>query len=273
MKDRGFGRGGSTFWSRLLGLMIVFAIIAVMVVGGVKNLMAELSTVHDALSATRQELALTKHHLAATQNQLADTQTALENETLALQQNERKLEYAGELVAALHNNLKLEQNRYGQLAERWKLTLRALEQRNDALIATDKRLRQTEAALEQMRQQPTLSMIVTSERQLQLSHRERFAASSARMYAEGANGRLYYEGARMQHEVEKQAAYAERTQVILTQIAPGHDALKCLADESLGCATVVAARSMTAAGRSYSYQAQFSEMEMLLADGRRGRRR
>ena len=48
MKSTGRAAVKSVFWSRLLGLLIAFAIVAVLVFGGVKNLMSELAAAHQA---------------------------------------------------------------------------------------------------------------------------------------------------------------------------------------------------------------------------------
>ena len=76
----------SLFWSRLLGLLIAFAIVSVLVFGGAKNLMGELSAVYEALAASQSELAITQYDLATTENDLAATQQELEDQSVVLQQ-------------------------------------------------------------------------------------------------------------------------------------------------------------------------------------------
>ena len=258
MKVNDFPKRRSVFWSRLLGLLIAFAIIIVMVVGGVKNLMAELSAVHEELTASQRELAVT-------QSELAQTQAALENESRALQQNAQQLDAAYNKIRALYNER-------DQIKARWGNSLRALQQRNQQLVLTDKELRETQKELERLQQAPQVSMIVTSERQFEMSERELFAASQTRMAVASDAGLMFYEGQEALHEKEKHVSYAERTQVIITQTLPGHDVLRCLNDASLGCGTVVAAGFQATQMQAYAYESQYSAMETLLVDGRRGRR-
>jgi len=258
MKGKDFPKTRSVFWSRLLGLLIAFAIIIVMVVGGVKNLMAELSAVHDELTASQRELAVT-------QNELAQTQAALENKSRALQQSAQQLDAAYNKIRALHNER-------DQIKARWGNSLRALQQRNQQLVLVDKELREAQKELERLQQAPQVSMIVTSERQFSMSERELFAASQTRMAVAGDGGLMFYEGQEALHEKEKHVSYAERTQVIITQTLPGHDVLRCLNDASLGCGTIVAAGVQASQMQAYSYESQYSAMETLMVDGRRGRR-
>ncbi|MCY4071830.1 MAG: hypothetical protein OXG60_11080 [Chloroflexi bacterium] len=257
MKGKDFPKTRSVFWSRLLGLLIAFAIITVMVVGGVKNLMTELSAVHEELTASQRELAVT-------QNKLAQTQAALENESRALQQSAQQLDAAYNKIRALHNER-------DQIKARWGNSLRALQQRNQQLVVTDKELREAQKELERLQQAPQVSMIVTSERQFNLSQRELFAASLTRMAVASDAGAMFYEGRQALHEKEKHVSYAERTQVIITQTLPGHDVLTCLNNPNLGCGTIVAAGVQASQMQAYSYESQYSAMETLLVDGRRGR--
>ena len=106
---------------------------------------------------------------------------------------------------------------------------------------------------------------------MQRAYRERFAMSQARMMVESDAGFMYYEGMAAQHELEQYESYAERTQVVLTTTAPGQDVLRCL-DASLGCGQVMAVGVQAAQMEAYSYQSQYVSEEMLVVDGRRGRR-
>ena len=259
MKQRQSVGRKSPFWSRLLGLLITFAIIAVLVFGGVKNLMSDLSDAHKALATSQYELGRTENELATTQHALAAVHNELAGKSRALQQSAKLIDIANNRILALNN----ERNR---LKHRWGSTLRALAQRNEQYITADRALRATQDELKRLRQQPQWSMIVTTERQLQMSHRERYAMSHARMMFQGDAGTMYYEGMAALHEIEKHVAYAERTQVIWTQTAPGHNVLDCLADESKGCTAVVAARVQAVQMQAYSYQSQFRGMEMLLME-------
>ena len=248
MKGKGVTKGKSVFWSRLLGLLIAFAIIAVMVVGGVKNLMGELSVVHEALAASQREHAVA-------QNELAQTQAALEDESRALQLSAQQLDSANGKIRALKNER-------DHVKENWGKSLRVLQQRNQQLVVTDKELRAAQQELERLHQQPQLSMIVTSERQFNLRQRERFAASHTRMAVSSDAGAMFYEGKQALYEKEEVVSYAERTQVIITQTLPGHDVLACLADESKGCAAVISAQVFARQHESYAYHSRYSGMQM-----------
>ena len=265
----------SRFWPRLLGALIAVAIGAVMVTGGVKNLMGELSTVHEALAASQSELAVTHYELDAvrsklvtarseltgTQSELAGAQVEVASKALALQQSAQLIDAANNRILALSNSRE-------QLKLRWGNTLRALEQRNEQFLAADKELRAVQGELEQLRQQPKLSMIVTTERQMLMSQRERFAASHVRMFVESDAGTMFYDGQEALHEIEKYTSYSERTQVVYTQTAPGQDVLECLNEADRrrrrGCGTIVAARVHAVQMQAYSYQSQYSSMQSLL---------
>ena len=262
----------SPFWSRLLGLLITFAIIAVLVFGGVKNLMGELSAAHDALAASQYELGKTQTALDTARTQLVASENKLARTVTEVDRMGRKLELSKQQIEAASGQILVLNHAKDQLKQRWGYTLEALAQRNEQLIATDEALRETQAELQRLRNQPQWSMIVTSERQMQTAYRERFAMSQARMMFEGDAGFMYYESMAAQHEVEQYVSVAERTQVVLTTTAPGHDVLRCLNDASLGCGTIVAAQVQAAQMQAYAYQSQYSSSEMLLVDGRRGRR-
>ena len=262
----------SPFWSRLLGLLITFVIIAVLVFGGVKNLTSELNAAHDALAASQYELGKTQNALDNTRTQLTATEHALSSAAAEVNRLGRKFELSQQQLEAAGSKIIVLNHAKEQLKDRWGFTLQALAQRNEQLIATDQALRATQAELHRLRNQPQWSVIVTSERQMQSAYRERSAMSQARMMVEGDGGFMYYEGMAAEHEVEQYASYAERTQVILTTTAPGQDVLRCLNDASLGCGAVVAAQAQAVQMQAYSYESQFVSEEMLLVDGRRGRR-
>ena len=262
----------SPFWSRLLGLLITFAIIAVLVFGGVKNLTSELNAAHEALAASQYELGKTQNALDNARTQLTATENALASASAEVDRMGRKLEVSQQQLEAAGSKIVILNHAKEQLKQRWGYTLQALAQRNEQLIATDHALRATQAELQRLRNQPQWSIIVTSERQMQQSYRERSAMSQARMMVEGDGGFMYYEGMAAQHEVEEYFGYSERTQVVLTTTAPGHDVLRCLNDASLGCGTIVAAQAQAVQMQAYAYESQYVSEEMLLVDGRRGRR-
>ena len=259
----------SPFWSRLLGLLIAFAILAVLVFGGVNKLMSELSDAHEALAASQYELGRTQNalvnartQLTAAESELASAVKEVDRMGRKLELNRQQLENAGNHIAALnHAN--------SELKHRWSHSLRTLNRQSDQLAAADEALRETQAELEKLRNQPQWSMIVTTERQMQAIYSERFAASQVRMYVESDNGIVYYEQQQALREVEKFVNVAERTQVIWTTTAPGQSVLRCLNDASLGCGTVVAARVQAAQMQAYSHESRYRSAEMLLVDGRR----
>ncbi len=266
MKSTGRAAVKSVFWSRLLGLLIAFAIVAVLVFGGVKDLMSELSAAYQALGESQSELALTQRQLDGVQDDLAETQGNLAtlekiaaSQQSALDMSRRQIAYKHQLIQDL-------------ASEKWELK-RALREaavtvaeQSRQLRATQNALRATKAELDHHLSQPKLSMVVTTERMMQTSYRESFAASQVKLFAEGDNGMVYFEGSAMRHEVEKHAQYAERTQIVITETAPGQDALRCLSDASLGCSRVIAAQ-VSQKQMAYAYQSQFSAagMRMLVA--------
>ena len=272
MKRVGRVEGKSPFWSRILGLLITFAIIAVLVFGGVKNLMSELSAANDALAASQYELGRTQNALDNTRTQLTATENALASAAAEVDRLGRKLELGRQQFEAANNRILALHQAKDVMKQRWGMTLRALAQRNEQYLAADQALQATRAELERLRNQPQWSVIVTSERQMQQSYRERFAMSQARMFVEGDGGALYYEGMAAEHEVEQYFSYGERTQVVLTTTAPGRDVLTCLNNPSLGCGAVVATGFQAAQMQAYSYESQYSSAEMLMTEGRRGRR-
>lgn len=273
MKQTGRVGRRSLFWSRLLGTLIAFAIAAVMVFGGVKNLLGELSAVHEDLAASQSELAVAKYELAETQQELASTQSELSTTEEILASKSGALDLA--------QRQHVEKNRLIQamVNEQWDLkralgeAAGELAQSHRQLRAAENALRETAAELERQLSQPQISVITTSERVYQTSYSERFAASHVRMFAEGDGGMMFYDGQEMLHEVETSTLYAERTQTIVTQTAPGRDVLECLND---GCAMVLAVQYSAAEMQAYAYESQYASMESLVvmedADRRRGRR-
>lgn len=262
----------SPFWSRLLGLLITFAIVAVLVFGGVKNLTSELTAAHDALSASQYELGRTQQALASTQSELVAARSELTEAQMESASLAHSLEHRNAELEAAAGKIIILNHATDQLKQRWGYTLQALAQRNEQLMATDAALRATQVELERLRNQPQWSVIVTSERQMQMRYRERFAMSQARMMVEGDAGFMYYEGMEAAHEIEEYVSYGERTQVILTTTAPGHDVLRCLNDASLGCGQVLAVGAQAMQMEAYAYQSQYVSEELLVVDGRRGRR-
>ena len=269
MKQRQSVERKSLFWSRLLGLMIAVAIVTLLVVGGVKNLMGELSSVYDALASSQSELAVAQDRLDASQLALTEanaeldmTHQAIESQSRALHMSRRALAAAGEQIQGL-------------TAERDDLkrglgdAVYVLAEADRALKAKDRALQATRAQLDRYLQQPKLSVVVTTERQVQMSQRELTAASAVRMIAEGDGGAMFYAGQEFFHEKEQHYAMSERTQVVLTQTGPGDDVLRCLNE---GCAMVLAAQGSATHVEAYAYQSQYMSEEMLLIDGRRGRR-
>ncbi len=268
MKQTGRVGRRSLFWSRLLGTLIAFAIIAVLVFGGVRNLMGELSAVYQALAESQSELAITQHELGDAQRELASAENVLDTTRQQLEVAENKLELQARLMQESARALDVASAHIQKLrADREDLkrglyeAARELAHRNRLLKTRDVALSAARAELQRIRQQPKLSLVVTSERMLQTHYRERFAASHVRFLASGDDGALFFEGKTVEHEVEKSAVYGERTQIVITQTAPGHDVLECLNDASKGCARIIEAR-VSQHQLAYAYQSQFSGVEM-----------
>lgn len=271
----------SPFWSRLLAVLITFAIIAVLVFGGVKNVMGELSEANEALAASQYALGKTQSELVAARSELAETETELAGAIVENANMARALRDGHQQLEAANSNIVILNHAKDQLKQRWGYTLQALAQRNEQvayldeqlmhrnsqLAETDLALRRTEVELERLRNQPQWSVIVTTERQMRQGYRERFAMSQARMMVEGDAGFMYYEGMAAQHEIEEYFGYAERTQVVLTTTAPGQDVLRCL-DQSLGCGQVLAVGVEARQMEAYSYQSRYVSEEMLLIGAR-----
>lgn len=279
MKGRDMPARKSVFWSRLLGLLISFAIIAVLVFGGVNNLMSELSDVYHALADSQSELGVTQFALKQAQADLDESQTdlAAANNQLNTMQNK--------LVAKIHHLRQHEQalnvaaNHVQKLnADREDLK-RGLREASSAvahsmqlLAAKDGALRAVEAELERQRQAPQLSVVVTTERYMQTSYRERFAATHVQLLYAGDGSGLFYDGKMIQHEIEKSAVYAERTQVVYTQTAPGEDVLECLEDAERRrrrdrrgrCGQIIAVQNSAMQMQAYAYQSHFSGAQMMM---------
>ena len=261
----------SRFWSRLLGTLIAFAIVALLVYGGVSNLMSELSAAHDALAASQYELGRTQVALDNVRAELVVRDNALHRAATEVDRMGRRLEMSQQQLQSAQSHINTLQHAGNQLAQRWRHTVQELGLRTDQLAAKEQALLAKQAELDELQNRPQWSVIVTNERQMQQSYREYQAMSHARMFIEGDRGAMYYEGMVAERQVEQYASFAERTQVILTTTAPGQDVLRCLQNASLGCGTVVAAKAQAVQMGVYAYEAQFQSQEMLLVDGRRGR--
>lgn len=278
MKQRPLVERKSLFWSRLLGLLIAFAIVAVLVAGGVKSLTGELSAAYEALAASH-------YQLGKTQSALDYARTQIDARDNALASAATEVDRIGRKLAASQQQLETA-NSAGQalLRERDELKRglrdaiyviseadRELKARNAALQAAKAELRDAEAALERQLSLPQYSMIVTTERMMEASYYERMAASQVMMFAEGEGGMVYYEGAEALHEIEEYVSYAERTQVVLTTTAPGQDVLECLEDAERrrrrgrrGCGEIVPVQASAMHMEAYAYQMQYSSMQSLL---------
>ena len=263
----------SPFWSRILGLLISFAIVAVLVFGGAKNLMGELSEVYDALADSQTELALTQNELAATHNELAGTQNDLAATHNELDKSQRSVKIQNHLLQQSAHAFDLASNRIQRLTverEDLKRGLREaaneLATSNQQLMAADSAKRAAEAELERQLQQPQLSVVVTTERHFEMHQRESTAMSHVRMAFDGDAGTMYYEGMAAQHEMEQYTSYSERTQMVLTQTGPGEDVLECLNDRrrKRRCGMILATQSSAMQQVTYAYQSQYSSMQSLL---------
>ncbi len=273
MKHRQLVERKSLFWSRLLGLLIAFAIGAVLVFGGVNNLMGELSEVYSALAASQTELAVTQSKLGVTQNVLSATQNELaatHNELDASQRNLKvqsyRLQQSAHAIDLASNHIQRLTSEREDLKRGLREVTNELATSNQQLKATDDAKRAAEAELERQLQQPQLSVVVTTERQFEMHQRERSAISQVRMAFDGDAGTMYYEGMAAQHEMEQYVSYSERTQMVLTQTGPGQDVLECLNDRrrKRRCGMILAAQSSAMQRVSYAYQSQYSSMQTLL---------
>ena len=264
MKIREGTETKSHFWPRLLASLIAFAIVSVLVFGGVKNLMGELSSVYEALAASQSELVVKRMELDTAQNELDLTQRTLATtENKLVEQSNGLRRVAGALEMAGEHIRRLNVDRM-DLKRGLRQATNELVRSNQQLQATDSALRAVESELQRQLQKPQLSVIVTTERLLQTSERVRHVAAHVMSFASGETGSMFYEGKMALYESEKSALYAERTQVVITQTAPGHDVLECLNDASKGCATIIAAQVSAKRCKPMPTSSQFSAMETLL---------
>jgi hypothetical protein len=266
------------FWSRMLGLLIAFAIVAVLVAGGVKNLTGELSAAYEALAASQYELGKTQNALdyartkwTATESQLAIASTEVDRMGRKLEASQQQLEAANSVGQALVRERDELKRGLRDAVYVISEADRELKARNAALQAAKAELRDAEAALERQLSLPQYSMIVTTERVMEASYYERFAAAKVSMFVESDSGVLFYDGKEMLHEIEEYVAYAERTQVVLTTTAPGQDVLECLEDAERrrrrgrrGCGEIVPVQASAMHMEAYAYQSQYSSMQSLL---------
>ncbi len=269
MKSTRIVRNKSKFWSRLLGGLIAFVIVALLVFGGVQSVLGELADAYDALAASQAETVYVQSRLDNARAAHAQTQAELDSALQANQWQSRQLQMSSR--ALVHANAQIE-----ALTEERNDLKRGLHEAVQLVAQTDRNYkaaiaeyRAAESELEQIKQQPKLSVVVTTERQFKMSQRERAAASQVKLLAQGDAGTVYYAANKAFQEKEKHVAYSERSQVVVTQTGPGDDVLRCLRD---GCAMVLAAQQSALHMESHSYQSQFVSSEMLMVDGRRGRR-
>ena len=271
MKHRQMAGRKSLFWSRMLGLLIAFAIVAVLVAGGVKSLTGELSVAYEALAASQYELGKTQNLLdtarikwTATESQLAIAATQVDRIGRKLEASQQQLAAANEAGQALARER-------DELKRGLRDAVYVISEADRALKARTAALLATRAELEQIKQQPKVSVVMTTERQYAMSQREFMAASQVMMYAEGDGGMVYYQGAEALYEFEQHVVYSERTQVVLTTTAPGQDVLECLEDAERrrrrgrrGCGAIVPVQASAMRMEAYHYQSQYSSMESLL---------
>jgi len=271
MKRRPLVDRKSMFWSRLLGLLITFAIVAVLVAGGVKNLTGELSAAYDALAASQYELGAAHIALDNARTQIAATENALARAATEVDRMGRKLEATQHQLEAAHSESRALIQERDELKRGLRDAVYVISEADRALKARTAAQMAAQAELEQIKQQPKLSVVMTSERRYAMSQRERMATSQVKMVAEGDGGRFYYKGAEAIREFEQHVAYAERTQVVMTITAPGQDVLECLEDADRrkrrgrrGCGQMVPMHASAMQMEAYSYQMQYSSMESLL---------
>ena len=271
MKQRQSVDRRSHFWSRMLGLLIAFAIVAVLVAGGVRNLTGELSAAYQALAASQYELGKTQHLLDTARTKWAATESDLARAVTEVNRMGRKLEASQQQLAAADNATRALIRERDELKRGLRDAVYVISEADRALKARTSALASAQAELEQIKQQPKVSVVMTTERQFAMSQRERMAASQVRMFAEGDGGMIYYEGAEAMREFERHVAYAERTQVVVTTTAPGQDVLECLEDAERrrrrgrrGCGAIVPVQASAMRMEAYSYQMQYSSAQSLL---------
>ena len=271
MKHRQLVERKSLFWSRILGLLIAFAIVAVLVAGGVKSLTGELSAAYEALAASQYELGKTQKTLDVARTQWAATESELARAVTEVDRMGRKLDASQQQLDAANSESRALIQERDELKRGLRDAVYVISEADRALKARTAALMTVQAELEQIKQQPKYSVVVTTERQFAMSQRELMAASQTMMYAEGDGGMVYYQGAEALYEYEQHVAYAERTQVVLTTTAPGQDVLECLEDADRrrrrgrrGCGEIVPVQASAMQMEAYSYQMQYSSMESLL---------
>ncbi len=271
MKHRQLVERKSLFWSRILGLLIAFAIVAVLVAGGVKSLTSELSAAYEALAASQYELGATQKTLDVARTQWAATESELARAVTEVDRMGRKLDASQQQLDVANSESRALMQERDELKRGLRDAVYVISEADRALKARTAALMAAQAELEQIKQQPKYSVVVTTERMMQASYRERFAASQVTMFAESDAGLFFYDGQEALHEIEEYVAYAERTQVVLTTTAPGQDVLECLEDADRrrrrgrrGCGQIVPVQASAMHMEAYSYQMQYSSMESLL---------
>lgn len=269
MKSTGKLRNRSRFWSRLLGVLITFVIVALLAFGAVQSMMGELADAYDALTASEVKAAYLKTNLDNTRTALAETQAERDYALAANEQQAVKLQMAGRALVDANAKIEALNADRNDLKRGLREAAQILAQTDQSYKAAVADYRAAKAELEHIKQQPKISVVMTTERQFAMSQRERFAAAQTQMLAAGDGGMVYFASASAFHEKEQHLRYSERSQVVLTQTGPGDDVLRCLRD---GCAMILAAQQSQLQMQSYAYQAQSFSSEMLMVDGRRGRR-
>ena len=271
MKQRPLVERKSLFWSRILGLLIAFAIVAVLVAGGVKNMTGELSAAYEALAASQYELGKTQQLLDTARTKWAATESELAVASTRADRMERQLAASQQQLAAANSAGQALLHERDELRRGLRDAVYVISEADRELKARTAALQRAKDELEQIKQQPQVSVVMTTERQYAMSQREYMAASQVMMYAEGDGGMVYYEGAEALYEFEQHVAYSERTQVVLTTTAPGQDVLECLEDADRrkrrgrrGCGEIVPVQASAMHMEAYSYQMQYSSMESLV---------
>ncbi len=277
MKQRPLVERKSMFWSRMLGLLIAFAIVAVLVAGGVKNLTGELSEAYEALAASQYELGKTQQQRDTARTKWAATESELALAAAEIDRMGRKLEASRHQLAAANSAGKALIRERDELKRGLRDAVyviseadRELKARNAALQTAKAELRDAESALERQLSLPRYSMIVTTERVMEASYYERMAASRVTMFVESDAGMMFYDGREALHEIAESVSYAERTQVVLTTTAPGQDVLECLEDAERrrrrgrrGCGELVPVSASAMRMSAYAYQSQYSGRQSL----------
>ncbi|MCY3573462.1 MAG: hypothetical protein OXG92_15570 [Chloroflexi bacterium] len=249
-----------------MGSLIAFVIVALLVFGGVQSVMDEMAHAYAALAASQAETTLTQSRLDNARLALAHTQAELDSALQANQRQARQLQLRSRALVHANDEIEALTVERNDLKRGMREAVQIMAQSHRDYKAVAAEYRAAKAEIEQIKQQPKLSVVVTTERQFAMSQRERAAASQVKLYAQGDAGAVYYASAKAFREKEKHVRYTERSQVVLTQTGPGDDVLRCLRD---GCAMVLAAQQSAMHMESYSYQAQSVSSEMLMVDNRR----